>query len=215
MVNLSGSIAMTASDRQSHWQTVYLTKDEQQVSWSQADPQPSLRLIESVAAGRDAAIVDVGGGASRLVDALLASGFHDVTVLDLSDAALANARQRVGAAGDAVRWIAGDVTTWQPQRAFGVWHDRAAFHFLVEESDRKAYLDRLHRGVRAGGHAVIGTFALDGPEQCSGLPVQRYDPATLSRTIGPGFELIAGEAHRHATPWGAPQSFQFSVLRRK
>jgi len=215
MVNLSGSIAMNASDRQSHWQTVYLTKHEQQVSWSQADPQPSLRLIESVAAGRDAAIVDVGGGASRLVDALLASGFHDVTVLDLSDAALANARQRVGAAGDAVRWIAGDVTTWQLQRAFGVWHDRAAFHFLVEEGDRTAYLDRLHRGVRAGGHAVIGTFALDGPEQCSGLPVQRYDPATLSRTIGPGFELIAGDAHRHATPWGAPQSFQFSVLRRK
>jgi|UPI00041E7D45 SAM-dependent methyltransferase len=215
MVNLSGSIAMTASERQSHWQTVYLTKGEQQVSWSQADPQPSLRLIESVAAGHDAAIVDVGGGASRLVDALLANGFHDVAVLDLSDAALANARQRIGAAGDAVRWIAGDVTVWQPRQAFDVWHDRAAFHFLVEEDDRAAYLDRLHRGVRAGGHAVIGTFALDGPEQCSGLPVRRYDPASLSRTIGPEFELIAAEPHRHATPWGAAQSFQFSVLRRK
>ena len=205
---------MTASDRQSHWQTVYLTKGEQQVSWSQADPQPSLGLIESVAAGRDASIIDIGGGASRLVDALLARGFHDLTVLDLSEAALASARERVGAPGAAVRWVADDVTVWQPQQAFDIWHDRAAFHFLVAESDRAAYLERLHRGVKAGGHAVIGTFALDGPEKCSGLPVQRYDPATLSRTIGPAFELIAHEAHRHVTPWGATQSFQFSVLRR-
>jgi SAM-dependent methyltransferase len=209
-----GPIAVTASDRQSHWQNVYLTKGEQQVSWSQADPQPSLGLIESVAPGRDASIIDIGGGASRLVDALLARGFHDLTVLDLSEAALASARERIGATGAAVRWVADDVTVWQPQQAFDIWHDRAAFHFLVEESDRAAYLERLHRGVKAGGHAVIGTFALDGPEKCSGLPVQRYDPATLSRTIGPAFELTAHEAHRHVTPWGATQSFQFSVLRR-
>jgi len=206
---------MTASDRQSHWQTVYLTKGEQQVSWSQADPQPSLRLIESVATSREASIVDVGGGASRLVDALLQSGFHALTVLDLSAAALASARERIGAAGDAVCWVAGDATVWQPQQAFDIWHDRAAFHFLVAEMDRTAYLDRLHRGVRAGGHAVIGTFALDGPEKCSGLPVQRYDSATLSQTIGPAFELIAEVPHQHVTPWGATQSFQFSVLRRK
>ena len=204
---------MTASDRQSHWQTVYQTKGEQQVSWSQAEPQPSLRLIESVAASRDAAIVDVGGGASRLVYALLERGFHNLTVLDLSDAALASARQRIGAAGEGVRWIAGDATTWQPE-PFDIWHDRAAFHFLVEEADRAAYLERLHRGVKPGGHAVIGTFALDGPDKCSGMPVQRYDAATLSRTIGPAFELIAEEPHRHVTPWGATQSFQFSVLRR-
>ncbi|MGY3696257.1 SAM-dependent methyltransferase [Bradyrhizobium sp. USDA 3240] len=204
---------MTASDRQSHWQTVYLTKGEQQVSWSQADPQPSLRLIESAAPGREASIIDIGGGASRLVDALLASGFHDLTVLDLSEAALASARQRIGAAGAVVRWVADDATVWQPPHAFDVWHDRAAFHFLVAESDRAAYLERLHRGVKPGGHAVIGTFALDGPEKCSGLPVQRYDPATLSRTVGPAFELIAHEAHRHVTPSGATQSFQFSVLR--
>jgi len=205
---------MTASDPRSHWQTVYLTKGEQQVSWSQADPQPSLRLIESVATSREASIVDVGGGASRLVDALLQSGFHALTVLDLSAAALASARERIGAAGDAVCWVAGDATVWQPQQAFDIWHDRAAFHFLVAEMDRTAYLDRLHRGVRAGGNAVIGTFALDGPEKCSGLPVQRYDSATLSQTIGPAFELIAELPHQHVTPWGATQSFQFSVLRR-
>ncbi|WP_050401678.1 class I SAM-dependent methyltransferase [Bradyrhizobium embrapense] len=206
---------MTASDRQSHWQAVYLTKGEQQVSWSQADPQPSLRLIEQIAPRRDASIIDIGGGASRLVDALLARDFHDLTVLDLSEAALASARQRIGAAGAAVRWVADDAAAWQPQQAFDIWHDRAAFHFLVAEGDRAAYLERLHRGVKAGGHAVIGTFALDGPEKCSGLPVQRYDPETLSRTIGPAFELIAHEAHRHVTPWGATQSFQFSVLRRR
>ncbi|MCA6122616.1 class I SAM-dependent methyltransferase [Bradyrhizobium sp. WSM 1704] len=205
---------MTASERHSHWQTVYLTKGEQQVSWSQADPQPSLRLIESVAAGRDAPIIDVGGGASRLVDALLAHGYRALTVFDLSEAALARARQRVGAAGEGVRWIEGDATIWQPPQAFDVWHDRAAFHFLVAEADRAAYLERLHRGVRSGGHAIIGTFALDGPEKCSGLPVQRYDPATLGAAIGPAFALIAQVPHRHVTPWGATQSFQFSVLRR-
>lgn len=206
---------MTASDRQSHWQAVYLTKGEQQVSWSQADPQPSLHLIESVASGRDASIVDVGSGASRLVDALLASGFHDVTLLDLSEAALASARERIGAASDAVHWIVGDATVWQPQQAFDIWHDRAAFHFLVEQRDRTAYLDRMIHGVAADGHAIIGTFALDGPEKCSGLPVRRYDPALLAETVGEGFELIAHEPHRHVTPWDTIQSFQFSVLRRR
>ncbi|QPF86253.1 class I SAM-dependent methyltransferase [Bradyrhizobium genosp. L] len=205
---------MTVPDRQSHWQTVYLTKGEGQVSWSQASPQPSLRLIESVAGGRDVSIIDVGGGASRLVDALLARGYRDVTVLDLSEAALASARERLAAAGKGVRWIAGDATVWQPPRTFDVWHDRAAFHFLVEEHDRAAYLDRLHYGLRPGGHAIIGTFAPDGPDKCSGLAVQRYDAAALSRTVGPGFALIAHEPHHHVTPWGAAQSFEFSVLRR-
>ena len=205
---------MTIPDRHSHWQNVYLTKGEQQVSWSQADPQPSLRLIEAIAAGRDTSIIDIGGGASRLVDALLARGFHALTVLDLSEAALASARQRVGPAGEGVRWIADDATVWQPPQAFDVWHDRAAFHFLVDEADRTAYLERLHRGVRPGGHAIIGTFALDGPEKCSGLAVQRYDPAALSQTVGPAFALIAEVPHQHVTPWGATQSFQFSVLRR-
>ncbi|MBR0693903.1 trans-aconitate 2-methyltransferase [Bradyrhizobium lablabi] len=206
---------MTVPDRQSHWQTVYLTKNEQEVSWSQADPQPSLRLIESVAATPRASIIDIGGGASRLVDTLLRNGFDAVTVLDLSEAALRTASERIGPAANTVRWIAADATVWQPPQPFDIWHDRAAFHFLVEERDRSAYLERLHRGVRPGGHAIIGTFALDGPEKCSGLPVQRYDPASLSQAIGKAFEPIAHQYHRHVTPWGSTQSFQFSVLRRK
>ncbi len=206
---------MSASERQAHWQTVYQSKGEAQVSWTQLDPQPSLGLIEKFERDRSASIVDIGGGASRLVDALLAHGFGAITVLDLSDAALQSAKARLGEQGASVRWIAADATSWQPPQAFDIWHDRAAFHFLVEENDRAAYIDRLHAGVKAGGYAIIATFAPDGPEKCSGLPVQRYSPESLSKTIGSAFDLVEHRDHRHVTPWGAAQSFQFSVLRRR
>ena len=205
---------MSVSDRTNHWQKVYLGKGEQELSWSQQNPEPSLGLIEKFAPSRHASIVDIGGGASRLVDALCEGGYEAVTVLDLSAAALETARQRLGAQGAGVQWIAADVTKWQPPQAFDIWHDRAALHFLVEAADREAYVDRLSRGVKAGGHAIIATFAPDGPEKCSGLPVQRYDPASLSETVGHAFQLVEHQAHRHVTPWGAVQSFQFSVLRR-
>jgi SAM-dependent methyltransferase len=206
---------MSGGDREAHWQKVYLEKGEQQVSWTQPSPEPSLGLTLKFAPSRQASIVDIGGGASRLVDALRDRGYAAVTVLDLSEAALANARQRLGSRGANVQWIAADVTRWGPPHAFDLWHDRAAFHFLVDAGDRQAYLDHLHRGVKAGGHAIIATFALDGPEKCSGLPVARYDPAGLSTMIGGAFELIEHQPHHHVTPWGAMQSFQFSVLRRR
>jgi 2-polyprenyl-3-methyl-5-hydroxy-6-metoxy-1,4-benzoquinol methylase len=206
---------MTAADRQSHWQNVYLNKGESEVSWTQADPQPSLGLIEKFTSNRKAAIVDIGGGASRLVDALLTRGFDAVTVLDLSEAALEAAKLRVGAGVANVQWVAADVTAWQPPRAFDIWHDRAAFHFLVDAADREAYLDGLRDGVRPGGHAIIATFALDGPEKCSGLAVQRYSPQSLAETVAGAFDLVEHHPHRHVTPWGALQSFQFSVLRRR
>jgi 2-polyprenyl-3-methyl-5-hydroxy-6-metoxy-1,4-benzoquinol methylase len=208
-------MAMSTPDRQRHWQNVYLSKGEQEVSWTQPDPEPSLGLIETYALSRDASIVDIGGGTSHLVDALAERGYRALTVLDLSEAALKTAQQRLSAQAAQVQWIAADVTKWQPPHAFDLWHDRAAFHFLVEAGDREAYIDRLSQAVKAGGHAVIATFALDGPEKCSGLPVQRYDPAGLSETLGRTFELVAHQSHRHVTPWGAVQSFQFSVLRRK
>src|SRR5262245_838474 len=199
---------MTSTERQSHWQNVYLNKGEQQVSWTQFDPQPSLGLIEKFARDRNSDIVDIGGGASRPVDALLAHGYTAITVLDISEAALKSASTRLGEQGEAVRWIAGDVTFWRPPRSFEVWHDRAAFHFLVEAEDREAYIDRLHAGVKRGGYAIIATFASDGPEKCSGLPVQRYDPESMAKTIGEAFELVENLRHRHVTPWGAEQSIQ-------
>ena len=215
MIVLTRHTDMTSSDRHSHWQNVYLSKDERQVSWTQFDPQPSLELIEKYAGDRDASIVDIGGGASRLVDALLANGFTAITVLDLAEAALQSSKSRLGVQAEAVQWIRADITKWQPPQPFDVWHDRAAFHFLIDAKDRTSYLECLRSGVRPGGHAVIATFALDGPERCSGLPVQRYDPESLSRTIGSAFDLVEHRAHRHLTPWEATQSFQFSVLRRR
>jgi ubiquinone/menaquinone biosynthesis C-methylase UbiE len=206
---------MTELDRQSHWQNVYQTKGEQQVSWSQPSPEPSLGLIEKFAPGKGADIVDIGGGASRLVDALRERGYGNITVLDLSEAALQRAKARLGADAASVQWVAADATKWQPLQAFDIWHDRAAFHFLVDPGDREAYLARLHRGVKRGGHAIIATFALDGPEKCSGLAVQRYDHVTLGAALGVAFELVHHQPHHHVTPWGAAQSFQFSVFRRK
>jgi len=211
---LFSGMTMTAPDRKAHWQQVYLSKGEQEVSWTQASPEPSLGLIETFAPSRQASIVDIGGGASHLVDALCERGYQAVTVLDLSEAALRNAKQRLGDRGAGVQWIAADATSWEPVRPFDLWHDRAAFHFLVDRHDRQAYVERLSRGVKPGGHAIIATFAPDGPEKCSGLPVQRYDAAALAEALGDGFGLIEHQAHRHVTPWGAVQSFQFSVLRR-
>ncbi len=209
------NLTQPMSDRTSHWQNVYTTKAETDVSWYQDDPATSLRLIRDANATPASRIIDIGGGASRLVDALLAAGFRAVTVLDISAAALEVARARIGERAAEVDWIAADVTTWTPQRQYDIWHDRAAFHFLTEERDRRAYIENLRRAVMPGGQIVIGTFALDGPEKCSGLPVQRYDAASLAGTLGPAFELLDSCSEAHHTPWGAVQQFQFSRFRLK
>lgn len=201
---------MTAKDRQAHWQSVYLTKAEDEVSWFEANPTISLELIEAAGAGKDSAIIDVGGGTSRLVDTLIGLGYRNVTVLDLSEAALTMAKTRIGDKARFVDWIVADVTSWEPTTKFDVWHDRAAFHFLTEEHDRTAYADRLKQALRAGGTAIIASFSLDGPEKCSGLPVQRYDPAKLGEFLGPAFRLREARDHEHHTPWGSIQKFQFS-----
>lgn len=208
---------MADDGRQAHWENVYTTKGENEVSWFQQSPAPSLDLIVQAGATLESAIIDIGGGASRLVDKLVEQGFEDVTVLDLSAAALAAARSRLeshpGAGAQRVNWIVADATRWEPARAYDIWHDRAAFHFLTDAGDRAAYIARLRRGLRIGGHAIIATFAPDGPEKCSGLPVARYDGASLGQTLGAAFELIHTERHQHATPWESRQSFQFSIFR--
>ncbi|MGB8278778.1 MAG: class I SAM-dependent methyltransferase [Methylovirgula sp.] len=203
------------SDRQNHWDNIYTTKAETEVSWFQESPAPSLDLIRSMSATPQASIIDVGGGASRLVDALLGDGFEAVTVLDLSENALAAAKARLGPASSKVRWLAADVTTWEPAEAYDLWHDRAAFHFLTEAADRAAYAERIARAVRPGGQVIIGTFALDGPERCSGLPVLRHDAVSIGAVLGDDFELIDMRRHDHMTPAGAIQRFQFSSFRRK
>ncbi len=205
---------MQSESSQAHWEGVYTRKGENEVSWFQERPAPSLELIVQVGATPASAIIDVGGGASRLVDHLIDRGFEDLTILDLSDAALQTAKARLGARASEVHWIVGDVTVWEPSRTYDVWHDRAAFHFLTEENDRSAYVARLGRALKVGGYAIVATFALDGPEQCSGLQIVRYDSASLGKTLGPSFELVDTRGHIHATPWGTEQSFQFSVFKR-
>ena len=194
----------------SHWERVYAQKGEQEVSWFQEVPATSLRLVSATGVGRDARIVDVGGGASRLVDALLAAGYERLTVLDLAAPALERARQRLGPRASSVAWIAADVTAWEPEGTFEVWHDRAVFHFLVRPEDRAAYRATLLRALSTGGHAVVATFAPDGPERCSGLPVARYDPESLARELGPELRLVESLREDHRTPGGAVQRFQFS-----
>jgi ubiquinone/menaquinone biosynthesis C-methylase UbiE len=201
---------MTTPDRQAHWEQVYGTKNENEVSWFQADPAISLQLIAATGAGPGSALIDIGGGASRLVDALVAQGYQAVTVLDISEAALATAKKRLGSPAQAVTWIAADVTRWQPTQQYDVWHDRAAFHFLTDPADRNAYVGRLTKALRPGGQAIIGTFSLQGPERCSGLAVVRYDARSLGETLGPAFQLLETRDETHRTPWGSSQQFQFS-----
>ncbi|MCZ4092351.1 class I SAM-dependent methyltransferase [Sinorhizobium psoraleae] len=204
---------MRRESRRAHWEKVYRGKGEDEVSWFEKNPAPSLELIAALGATSETSIIDIGGGASRLVDYLCDRGFRAITVLDLSEGALAAARSRLGERAARVRWIVADVTTWRPTTAYEIWHDRAAFHFLTEKHDRAAYVAHLSEGLRAGGHAIIATFGPDGPERCSGLPVMRYSPESLAETLGSAFKLVSSRRHEHTTPWGSRQSFQFSVFR--
>ena len=198
---------MSELNRQAHWQRVYKEKGENQVSWFQERPTISLELIEAAGLDRSSAIIEIGGGASRLVDVLGETGYRDLTVLDVSESAVSIAKMRLGERAAMVKWIVADVTQWQPTRSYDLWHDRAAFHFLTDESDRSAYIDRLTKAVRPGGHAIIGTFALDGPERCSGLPVVRYDATQLSAALTPAFALVDMRRDDHKTPWGRHSAF--------
>ncbi|MCK1759375.1 class I SAM-dependent methyltransferase [Bradyrhizobium sp. 137] len=202
------------SDRRAHWDNVYATKGEAEVSWFQNSPATSLAMIRAANLDREAAIIDIGGGASRLVDALLQDGYRDVAVLDLSANALDVAKKRLGAAASVVEWIVADVTTWRSAKTYDLWHDRAAFHFLTESRDRAAYVERLRSALAPGGYVIIATFAPDGPEQCSGLPVQRHDSVSLAAELGPDFKLIETRSEIHHTPWHSTQAFQFSRFQR-
>jgi SAM-dependent methyltransferase len=198
---------MSDTSRQ-HWERTYARRPADEVSWFQREPAPSLAMIAATGVGRDAAILDVGGGASSLVDHLLHRGYGRVTVLDVSGGALEIARARLGASARGVDWRVEDITRWSPpEHGFDVWHDRAVFHFLVEAADRDAYLRALDRGLRPGGHLILATFAPTGPERCSGLPVQRYSPEALQAVLGPGYRLVESRPEAHVTPAGVSQDF--------
>ena len=201
-------------NRQQHWNTIYKSRGERDVSWFEAFPAVSLEMIEAAGLTPDTCIVDVGGGESRLIDALLAEGLDCLAVLDVSGEALDHARARIGEASRSVTWIESDVTGSWSLKAMDIWHDRAVFHFLVAAPDRERYIAHLRETLRVNGSAIIATFAPDGPEKCSGLPVARYSPDALASELGDGFALIESRRHLHITPSGAEQSFQYSRFQR-
>ena len=197
-----------------HWETVYPPKKVDAVSWYRPHLEPSLRLIAHAAPGTDSAVIDVGGGEATLVDDLVARGYADVTVLDISQAAIEVAKARLGPASASVHWITGDITAVELGAArYDVWHDRAVFHFLPSADDRAAYVRQVARAVKLGGHVIVATFGLGGPEKCSGLDVVRYDAENLHGEFGPKFRLLDSVTELHETPWGTPQEFMYCFCR--
>ena len=204
--------ASPQADRREHWQHIYTTKPSDEVSWYQTHPILTPELIDALGVPREAAILDVGGGTSLLVDRLLEAGYKDLTMLDLSPAALAISQGRLGDAAG-VTWLAEDLLTWQPARHYDLWHDRAVLHFLSGE-DVTTYRELLERCVAPGGSVILGTFAPDGPEQCSGLPVTRYSAADLATLLAPTFAVVAEREEKHTTPSGSAQAFEWVAARR-
>ena len=197
-----------------HWEQVYGSKRADEVSWFQPHAEQSLRLVRGTGAPRSASIIDVGGGASTLVDDLLADGYTALNVLDLSGAALDVARQRLGERAAAVRWIESDILAAPLQRhAFDVWQDRAVLHNLTDPAQRQAYVRQVMHAVKPGGHVIVATFAEDGPTQCSGLPVMRYSAGALHAEFGEPFTLLAHEKEEHHTPGGGVQKFVYCYCR--
>jgi ubiquinone/menaquinone biosynthesis C-methylase UbiE len=202
------------NERKTHWENVYRNKTADEVSWYQARPEISLELIQKTGIRKSAPIVDIGGGASRLVDHLLEMGYSDISVLDISWNALDQTRSRLGKAAAGVNWLEGDITNFRFQGPVELWHDRAVFHFLTAEEDRSAYLDNLHRTLQNDGHLILAAFSPDGPTRCSGLEIVQYDQAKIERTLGNGFTLMESASEAHVTPGGATQHFNYFMFRK-
>lgn len=202
------------SEKAAHWEGVYGRKKPDEVSWYRAHLERSVAFVEKAALGRDASIIDVGGGASTFVDDLLARGQERVTVLDISATAVEVARQRLGPRGASVQWLVGDITRLTlPEHAYDFWHDRAVFHFLRESAERERYVAAVRRALKPGGHIIVATFGPKGPEKCSGLEVMRYSPDALHAEFGGEFEKVESLTEVHATPWGTEQEFVYCYCR--
>lgn len=198
-----------------HWQHVYSGREVEEMSWTEARPEASLSMIQAARLEPDAAILDVGGGASRLAAELLRTGYRDISVADISPAALERAKAELGAQAERVTWVAADVRKHDFGRRFDLWHDRAVFHFMVETGDRDAYLGTLEGSLKPNAHVVLATFGPEGPTECSGLPVERYDAERIQRVLNRGFRLEASRVVEHVTPRGRSQQFVYALLSRR
>lgn len=206
---------MKTPDRKKHWENIYATKDLKSVSWYQSKPRVSLQLIAELHVSTDSKIIDIGGGDSLLVDNLLDLGFKDITVLDVSEKALERAKTRLGHRANDVKWIRKDVTLFDPDEKYDLWHDRAAFHFLTEEQEIDAYVKSMHESLNVGGKVVIGTFSKDGPIKCSGIDITQYDMKSLSERFGNWFDKIHCMSSDHETPSHKIQNFIFCSFQKK
>ena len=203
-------------DDKAHWDSVYGSKTAEAVSWYAPHLLQSLQYVRTASSARDVAIIDVGGGESTLVDDLLADGYSNLTVLDLSTTALDVTKRRLGQASASVAWRVGDVLEIDLASAiYDIWHDRAVFHFLVTDEQRRRYVAQVLKAVKPGGFVIVGAFGPEGPEKCSGLPVARYAPTELHGTFGEPFQLLASNIEVHTTPWGTPQQFVYCFCRRQ
>ena len=202
------------AQKRAHWEAVYRTRQADEVSWYQPYPEPSLAALDRLDLPQDASLIDVGGGTSNLVDVLLQRGWSDLAVLDISRTALEIAKGRLGELAASVEWLVADVTTWKPTRTYDVWHDRAVFHFLTREGMRMAYRRTLEAAVAQSGHVIIATFAPDGPERCSGIPVRRYDERSLAKELGPSLRLQHHWREEHHGPAGQRQMFTWCLFER-
>src|SRR5438552_5425145 len=201
-------------DVQAHWEKIYTEKAPNAVSWYRPHLETSLALIEQTASGRSPSVIDVGGGESTLVDDLLARGYENITVLDISQSAIDANRKRLGKAAQRVHWLVADITKVELESsAYDVWHDRAVFHFLTVADDRIAYVRQVVRAVKRGGHVIISTFGSEGPTKCSGLDVVRYDAESLHREFGVHFRMLGNSTELHRTPFGTLQQFLYCYFR--
>lgn len=202
------------SDRTAHWDDAY-AEGEEAASWFQAYPTASLKMLDAAGVSADDSVIDIGGGASRFVDALIGRGFRDVTVLDISSTGMRYAQRRLGAQAQRVQWVTADLLVWRPSRRYRVWHDRAVFHFLTVQARQRQYLDVLDAATEPASIVVFGLFAPDGPQRCSGLPVARYSVTTLADRLGSGWKLVCEDREEHTTPRGRTQPFTWAALRKQ
>ncbi len=201
--------------RKEHWENIYETKKFTEVSWYQPKPEVSLNYISEAGLGKDAAIIDVGGGDSFLVDFLLSNGYTNITVLDISEKALKKAKARLGEKASEVKWVVADAAGFEPKNKFDIWHDRAAFHFLTDEEDITKYLKTLEKAVNSGGYVILGTFSDKGPKKCSGIEITQYSGEEMIKLLSPAFQLVGCENIDHTTPTGSIQNFTFCRWRKK